>query len=103
MFSITDNKGFQIKFANGLAVSVQFGYGNYCENRDMRGGYGAAAPPSKTAEVAVIGPNGLLKLATSDTVEGWCSPEVVADLIAWTQAAPADAKEVPALVFARHS
>lgn len=101
MFSITDNKGFQIKFANGLTVSVQFGYGNYCENRDMRGGFGPTAPPCKTAEVAVIGPGGLLALI-GDTVEGWCAPEVVADLIAWTQAAPPDAKEVPASVFARH-
>lgn len=34
MFKITDSKGFQMTFANGITVSVQFGEGNYCENRN---------------------------------------------------------------------
>lgn len=33
MLRITDNKGFQLSFKNGLTVSVQFGYGNYCSNK----------------------------------------------------------------------
>lgn len=33
MFKATQNKGFCIKFENGIEVSVQFGHGNYCENR----------------------------------------------------------------------
>lgn len=32
MFKITMNKGFQLIFENGYAISVQFGQGNYCEN-----------------------------------------------------------------------
>jgi hypothetical protein len=34
MFTITHSKGFQMTFANGNTVSVQFGQGNYCENRN---------------------------------------------------------------------
>jgi hypothetical protein len=30
-FAITDHKGFQITFANGVTVSVQWGPYNYCE------------------------------------------------------------------------
>ena len=31
-FIITHNKGFHIKFKNGWKVSVQFGWGNYCDD-----------------------------------------------------------------------
>lgn len=34
MFKICEGKGFQITFDNGWTVSVQFGPGNYCENRN---------------------------------------------------------------------
>jgi hypothetical protein len=34
MFKITDNKGFHLQFANGNTISVQFGHGNYCDNRN---------------------------------------------------------------------
>jgi hypothetical protein len=33
MFKVTENKGFTITFENGYTASVQFGVGNYCENR----------------------------------------------------------------------
>lgn len=32
MFSINRGKGFSIEFPNGLTLSTQFGYGNYCDN-----------------------------------------------------------------------
>jgi len=32
MFRITGGKGFRIKFKNGITISTQFGYGNYCDN-----------------------------------------------------------------------
>jgi len=35
MFKITRGKGFHLIFANGVVLSVQFGRGNYCENRDI--------------------------------------------------------------------
>jgi hypothetical protein len=31
-FKSTNNKGFQMTFENGWTISVQFGYGNYCDN-----------------------------------------------------------------------
>lgn len=39
MFNICHNKGFQITFANGNTISVQFGKGNYCTPADGRGRY----------------------------------------------------------------
>lgn len=34
MFRATQNKGFQMTFENNLTISVQFGKGNYCNNRN---------------------------------------------------------------------
>ena len=34
MLKATQNKGFSLTFENNLTISVQFGYGNYCENRN---------------------------------------------------------------------
>ncbi len=36
MFTITEGKGFCIKFDNGWEVSIQFGPFNYCQNRCSR-------------------------------------------------------------------
>jgi len=33
MFKITDGKGFRITFDNDVTVSVQFGFGNFCNNQ----------------------------------------------------------------------
>jgi len=30
------NKGFQLSFPNDLTISVMFGEGNYCQNRDKK-------------------------------------------------------------------
>jgi len=35
-FRICQNKGFHITLNNGWIVSVQFGFGNYCENHNTR-------------------------------------------------------------------
>lgn len=32
MFRSTENRGFQMTFANGYTISCQFGAGNYCDN-----------------------------------------------------------------------
>lgn len=37
-FAVTGGKGFHIQLSNGWNLSVQFGYGNYCENRYERDG-----------------------------------------------------------------
>ena len=52
MFEITEQKGFHITFENGCTISVQFGYGNYCDNRHM-GLFREEVEPCKNAEIAV--------------------------------------------------
>lgn len=93
-FSITDNKGFQITFDNGITVSVQFGSGNYCSNRDY-GVYapGAKVPACDNAEIALFDKTGkwltkkaaksVAKEKLSDDVVGWVKPEQIAKYIAW--------------------
>ena len=92
-FVSTMRKGFHITFENGLAASVQWGAGNYCDNHFPKGNN--AHPfdmdaESNTAEVAVFGTNGdfmdiipfLPEDCSSDgTVAGWLTPEQVVDFL----------------------
>ena len=53
----TSNFGYHIKFTNGATVSVQYGYGNYCENRhdflcDKDDDTSKFTGSSETAEIA---------------------------------------------------
>ena len=61
MFTITAGKGFRMAFDNGYQVSVQWGYGNYCEKR-FSGKYGDEKKEdfysSSTAEIAVMDKDG---------------------------------------------
>ena len=76
-FAITDGKGFQITFDNGVLVSVQFGSTNYCENyykyflKDWH--YGKEREErfwySKNAEIAVLDTNANNKWITSDILK----------------------------------
>jgi len=90
MFVITRGKGFRVEFSNGWKISVQFGHGNYCENRDVWsvGGTGKDVS-SKDAEIAVIDPDGNFcpsALLDNDDVEGWCSAERVLQVMNWVAA-----------------
>jgi len=77
MFKITERKGFHITFANGYTVSVQFGYGNYCDNRN-KGAYGGDVDPSTTAEVAAWDENNnWYKLGDFDDAVGHQTPAEV--------------------------
>ena len=84
MFKVTNNKGFAMTFANGYTVSVQWGGGNYCDNRNLPfRGVDAAVPPSKTAEVAVWDADDKwVTLSEHDDVIGYQTPEQVAAIIA---------------------
>lgn len=72
--AITEGKGFQITFDNGILVSVQFGSGNYCENYfkhlEPNWFYGKERQEriwsSKNAEVAVWDTNKHDKWITAD-------------------------------------
>jgi hypothetical protein len=75
-FRICRNKGFHITFENGWTISVQFGPGNYCGNRDLpfSRDYAEEVPHSSTAEIALIDPEGSFFAIDGDDVKGWVSP-----------------------------
>lgn len=76
-------------FANGYTISVQFGTGNYCANRDHRPWSGwmereraTGAQGSSDAEIAIWGTDGNLIDLGGDTVKGWVTPDDLALYIA---------------------
>jgi len=74
--------GFHITFGNGYTLSVQFGTGNYCENRSERPFHGQSVT-CENAEIAVLDPRGVfLQISYYDTVKGWVLPDEVAKYIA---------------------
>lgn len=88
MFAITPcGEGFNMKFANGWSISVQFGPFNYCDNKssttmeavpDANGFY-----ESGTAEVAVFNPDDkMVRIHDCDSVLKYQTPDQVAALIA---------------------
>ena len=88
MFKISSGKGFHITFENGVTVSVQFGYGNYCENRDHPDGFGLKNAESNDAEVAVWTKSKRWILQEydedlSDNVGGYFSSDKVLDIMNW--------------------
>lgn len=104
MFVITFGTGFQMKFANGWIVSVQFGPSNYSDARKIgqRPGFNPdfsranQYPPEgseiKSAEVAIIQPDGKFFVApgTGDGMMGWVDADQVAAIINWTAGRPAN-------------
>lgn len=90
-FVSTMRKGFHITFENGLAASVQWGAGNYCDNHfpdDMDFSCSKDAR-SDTAEVAVIREGHFLDIdqflpeecSSDGTVAGWMTPAQVVDFL----------------------
>ncbi len=100
MYNITQNKGFQIEFDNGLTLSTQFGAGNYCSNNRIE--FDAKeVPPSPTAEIAVIKRNGdwftkeMVKAVFPDNPEyygddvvGYVPVDDWAKIVAWCASQP---------------
>lgn len=78
--------GFQLTFDNGLTISVQIGYGNYCEsrtitrfdykNRDMDN-----PDSSSNAEIAIWDNVGNWFNFGDETVKGWVPTEEVGEWI----------------------
>jgi hypothetical protein len=78
MFQVTDNKGFHMEFANGFKASVQWGRGNYCDNKFHPGHWGEEVPPSRDAEVAAFDPEGnMIDMPHGDQVQGYLSANEV--------------------------
>lgn len=85
MFKSTYNKGFSMKFDNGWTISVQFGYGNYCDNNNHPEGWYFSKNQEVTecsnAEIAIWDANDEWYNFGSDTVKGWCSANEVGEWI----------------------
>ena len=90
MFVNTQGKGFQMTFKNGNTISVQWGFGNYCENRDGEMTYDMTGRDIMTksvdAEVATWDKDGNWNLRTffpdaNDDVKGWMSADEVLSLM----------------------
>lgn len=88
MLSISQHKGFQLKFDNGWTVSVQFGPGNYCERNSTE--YNAPKLTDKwdsaTAEVAAWNADGVWFDFGCDKVQGHLTADEVAAFIAKVRA-----------------
>jgi len=84
-FRSTSNKGFSMTFENGWTISVQFGYGNECDNHHHPDGWDFAKKQEITestdAEIAMWDKYGNWYDFGSDTVNGHCSPNEVAEWI----------------------
>lgn len=81
----TNGKGIQFTFANGWTISIMFGYGNYCDNRDkyLPQINGTVCP---NAEIAIWDNNGKWhKFKNGDTVYGFLNTDEVAKWIKFTQ------------------
>jgi hypothetical protein len=76
MIKITNGEGFQMTFANGWTVSVQFGAKHLCHNRN-----GVDNPTCPTAEIAAWDTNGEWYDFGHDTVRGFVTPDDVARFI----------------------
>lgn len=83
MFKVVNEKGFQIKFENGLTISVMFGSGNYCANRttklESKGVFGITE--SMSAEIAIFDQNDVWFEFGADTVKGWVGANEVGEWI----------------------
>ena len=89
--------GFHMKFPNGWAVSVQIGYGNYCDNRDQDSGKGPHTECAN-AEIAAIDKNGkFYRLTEHDNVDGYVEPEKIAEFILMVSRFTGDADEMNAI------
>lgn len=88
---INNGKGFTMTFSNGVTISVQFGTGNYCDNRDAIQTDKRGDTFCENAEIAVWKDNDewiteeMLKYfeEEEDMVKGYCNANDVAMYIAW--------------------
>lgn len=98
-FRITDGKGFQVTFENGYTVSVQFGWGNYCDNYDNPriGGYKEenirlGESGSNTAETALLDSDGNFIEYEDGDVQGRRTATEVLELLNYAASLPAKAR-----------
>lgn len=85
MFKSTLNRGFQLTFKNRLTISVQFGSGNYCSNKNLSGKVDEMRTrinTSLSAEIAIWDENdNNYKFKNGELSMGWLSTDEVAEWI----------------------
>ena len=88
MFRITEGRGFQMTFANGWTVSVQWGAGNYCPNHHVlpsEGMYTESAYEAMQRKLGAVGSPvaevGWWKDSGDVEVSGYMSPDEVLALM----------------------
>lgn len=83
----SNGHGFTITFENGTKISIQFGYGNYCDNKPKTDN--THYTKSSNAEIAIVDKDGnwITKKYEDgyDDVLGYRSPDEVVDAINWTR------------------
>ena len=82
LFKITNGKGFQMTFKNGVTISVQWGPGNYSDNydKDFRPREQVIVE-SRTAEIAIWDRSHRWHDFEGDQVEGNLTPDEVSEWI----------------------
>jgi hypothetical protein len=98
MFKVTQGRGFHIQFENGWTVSVQFGFGNYCDNyyrpEDFaqlfreKPGNKVENVSSGTAEIAAWDSAGNWYDFGDDVVKGYVAPDELLEYMSVIAALP---------------
>ena len=92
MFRITFGKGFHLVFKNGITLSTQFGYGNYCDNCNIPNPKAGKNVECKDCEIAIWteGGNWITKkclddigIENNDTVLGRVDMETWLKILDW--------------------
>ena len=93
MFIASYNKGFSMKFENGIEISVQWGTMNYCSRKgdgDWDESTRDTRWKSSTAEIAIFNNNVAVEDVVSgkdmivfadETVKGWVNADLVAEIM----------------------
>lgn len=93
----TVNKGFHLNFENGVSISVQWGYGNYGNNRDITKRYREEMEneifSANSAEVEILKGNKNITeefskkhgISGDGTTMGWVSADMVAEAVYWAK------------------
>jgi len=84
------SRGFWLKFENGYTLSVQFGTGNYCANRDFPSVDSKWHEDCPDAEIALWDRHDAWYEWEDDTVRGWCTPDEVLTVIETVSSWPND-------------
>lgn len=82
-------QGFHITFANDWTVSVQFGSGSYCDNRDFNDSGNLPPNPCPNAEIGIFHKGSrLISFSDGETVRGWIDPDQLLKYMNWVAKLP---------------